>query len=49
MAKKAKTTPVALVARDYIIFADGTRLNKNDPIPPDLAKTLPASFKKDAE
>lgn len=45
MAKKPKVEPVAFVARDYIVLADGTRYERDEELPADVAKTLPASFK----
>jgi len=36
--KKPKAKPVMLVARDYIVTADGTRYEKGDQLPASVAK-----------
>lgn len=33
-----KTKPVLFVARDYIVTEDGTRYEKGDKLPPEVAK-----------
>lgn len=38
MAKKDKPQPVMFVARDYIVLADGTRYEKGEELPPEVAK-----------
>lgn len=38
MANKKKPQPVMLVARDYIVLADGTRYERGDELPPEVAK-----------
>lgn len=45
MSKKRKRL---VVARPYIILADGTRLEEGDTVTAELAKTLPASFVREA-
>ncbi len=44
--KKSKPRPVMLVARDYIIIADGTKYELDAELPADVAATLDPSFMK---
>lgn len=44
MVKGQIKSQVEVVARDYIILADGTRLEKGDPIPEGVS--VPPSFKE---
>ena len=44
MAEKQQARPVAFVARDYIVLADGTRYERGDRLPADVVKLCPPSF-----
>jgi len=46
---KTKVQPIMLVARDYIVTADGTRYEKGDELPPEVAKNVASSHIKEAE
>lgn len=48
-AKKPKAKPVLLVARDYVVTPDGTRYEKGEELPADVAALVGESHavKKD--
>ena len=42
-AKKPKAKPVMLVARDYVVLPDGTRYERGDELPADVAALVGSS------
>ena len=49
MTKPKKVQPVMLVARDYIVLEDGTRYEKGEELPAEVAKLAAPSHVKPKE